>query len=181
MLGLLRGDLSIKRRNRAPDPRSCGGSGDRAIAQAFCSRFEGQPFADRLIPAMLQEGAAINQQIISGELSPDAGRDLIFSLAKEAYGLPPSTIADGADWLNDNLIPDESGDVFESRSAEPPGPYSDLIRRLFTNEAERESARAVVSVMDREPQLQSRIAPLLHELAGAHEGSSGRGTTFRVS
>jgi hypothetical protein len=62
---------------------------DRAIAESFADRFAGSPFADRIIPAMLQEGAQVNARIAAGELTPQAGRDLMMSMASDGYGLPP--------------------------------------------------------------------------------------------
>jgi hypothetical protein len=99
---------------------------DRAIGHAFVQKFQNQPFADRLIPALLNEGAAVSQRVNSGELSPEAGRSLVAELAAQAYGLPPSTIADVTAWTNDNLIPDDGTQPApEPVSAEPPRAFLD--------------------------------------------------------
>jgi hypothetical protein len=138
----------------------------RAIAQAFADHFENHPFSARAIPAMLQESAAINAKILAGEMSSIQGRELLFSTAVEGYGLPPQIVSAGQAWFDEIAAQQADGEPAapEPRGAEPPGPHSDLIRRLFAPE-ERAAVRSLVSVMSREPQLQSRIAPLLHEIS----------------
>jgi hypothetical protein len=50
---------------------------------------------------MPQESASVNARVQAGELTSEAGRDLLMSTAVGGYGLPPHVIQDGAGWLND--------------------------------------------------------------------------------
>src|SRR5260370_10799185 len=140
----------------------------RAIAQAFVERFEGQPFAERAIPAMLQEGAAVNARILAGELSPQAGRELLTSLATEGYGLPAHVVAEGRAWLDDvgadlaeqGIVPQDA----EPQTADVSGPRSDLITKLFAPQ-DRAAAAALAKALDAHPQSASRTEALLHEIS----------------
>jgi hypothetical protein len=142
----------------------------RAIAQAFAEHFEGKAFSDRLIPAMLRESAAVNARILAGEISPEAGRELIASLASENYGLPPHVISNTRTWFDQVstelaeqgiLSQDENA---EPVSAEPPGPHDRLIARLFAP-ADRPAAAAIAKAMAANPQIANRAEALLTELA----------------
>src|SRR6267154_1976289 len=105
---------------------------DRAIANNFVTRFEASPLADRIIPAMLQEGAQVNAKIMAGELTPQAGRDLMMSMASDGYGLPPHIVQDGQVWLTDMVA--QSGGEETEPQADVAGPHAELIRKLFSPE-----------------------------------------------
>jgi hypothetical protein len=134
----------------------------RAIANDFVSRFEASPLADRIIPSMLQEGAQINARILAGEITPQGGRDLMMSMASEAYGLPPHIVADGAGWLSDVVAQSVSAQT--EPQADVSGPRAELIRKLFAPE-DRAAAEALSKALDADPRSASRTEALLHEVA----------------
>jgi hypothetical protein len=151
---------------------------DRAIAQAFVQKFEGTPFSDRLIPAMLQEGAAMSARIVAGELTPEAGREALASFVAEGYGIPAHVISDVTAWTNSNLIPDDGTQPApEPRGAEPPSRYSDLINRLFIPE-ERAAAHALAKYAETRPQLAMRTEAILHEIAKGTDLDRASATSF---
>jgi hypothetical protein len=135
---------------------------DRAIAQSFADRFAGSPFADRIIPAMLQEGAAVNARILAGEITPQAGRDLMISTATEGYGLPAHVVTDGQAWLND-LVAQSGGEETEPQ-ADASGPRAELINKLFAP-PDRAAAAAFAQALDADPRSASRTDALLTEVA----------------
>jgi hypothetical protein len=134
----------------------------RAIAHSFVTRFEASPFADRIIPAMLQEGAQVNARISAGEITPQAGRDLMMSMASDGYGLPPHIVQDGQVWLTDMVA--QSGGEETEPQADVAGPHAELIRKLFSPE-DRAAAEALAKALDADPRSASRTEALLHEVA----------------
>jgi hypothetical protein len=140
---------------------------DRALATGFVQRFEGQPFADRVISTVLREAAAANARVLAGELTPAQGRDLVVSLASEGAGIPPHIVADGMAWFDDvsaELAQQADGEDAEPRGAEPPGPHADTIRRLFAPQ-ERAAAAALAKALDAHPESASRTEAILHEIS----------------
>src|SRR5882762_11327469 len=137
---------------------------DRLVAMSFVERFAGSPFADRIIPAMLQEGAQVNARISAGEITPQAGRDLMMSMASDGYGLPPHIVQDGQVWLADMVA--QSGGEETAPQADASGPRAELINKLFSPE-DRAAAEALAKALDADPQSASRTEALLHEVARA--------------
>src|SRR5712672_796743 len=135
---------------------------DRLVAMSFVERFAGSPLADRIIPAMLQEGAQVNARISAGEITPQAGRDLMMSMASDGYGLPPHIVQDGQVWLTDMVA--QSGGEETEPQADVAGPRAELIRKLFSLE-DRAAAEALAKALDADPRSASRTEALLHEIA----------------
>ena len=135
---------------------------DRLFAMSFVERFAGSPLADRIIPAMLQEGAQVNARISAGEITPQAGRDLMMSMASDGYGLPPHIVQDGQVWLTDMVA--QSGSEETKPQADVAGPRAELIRKLFAPE-DRAAAEALSKALDADPRSASRTEALLHEVA----------------
>src|SRR6266436_1579248 len=135
---------------------------DRLVAMSFVERFAGSPLADRIIPAMLQEGAQVNARISAGEITPQAGRDLMMSMASDGYGLPPHIVQDGQVWLTDMVA--QSGGEETEPQADVAGPHAELIRKLFSPE-DRAAAEALAKALDADPRSASRTEALLHEVA----------------
>jgi hypothetical protein len=129
---------------------------------SFVERFAGSPLADRIIPAMLQEGAQVNARISAGEITPQAGRDLMMSMASDGYGLPPHIVQDGQVWLTDMVA--QSGGEETEPQADASGPRAELINKLFAPQ-DRAAAAAFAQALDADPQSASRCEALLHELA----------------
>jgi hypothetical protein len=134
----------------------------RAIAHSFVTRFEASPFADRIIPAMLQEGAQVNARISAGEITPQAGRDLMMSMASDGYGLPPHIVQDGQVWLTDMVA--QSGGEETEPQADASGPRAELINKLFAPQ-DRAAAAAFAQALDADPRSASRTEALLTEVA----------------
>ena len=134
----------------------------RAIAHSFVTRFEASPFADRIIPAMLQEGAQVNARISAGEITPQAGRDLMMSMASDGYGLPPHIVQDGQVWLTDMVA--QSGGEETEPQADASGPRAELINKLFAPQ-DRAAAAAFAQALDADPRSAGRTEALLHEIA----------------
>src|SRR5258707_5570836 len=139
---------------------------DRLVAMSFVERFAASPFADRIIPAMLQEGAQVNARILAGEITPQAGRDLMMSMASDGYGLPPHIVQDGQVWLTDMVA--QSGGEETEPQADASGPRAELIRQLFAAE-DRAAAEALAKALDADPRSASRTEALLHEVAQTTE------------
>ncbi len=139
---------------------------DRLVAMSFVERFAGSPFADRIIPAMLQEGAQVNARISAGEITPQAGRDLMMSMASDGYGLPPHIVQDGQVWLTDMVA--QSGGEETEPQADVAGPHAENIRQLFTPQ-DRAAAAAFAQALDADPRSASRTEALLHEVAQTTE------------
>src|SRR5258708_22044713 len=139
---------------------------DRLVAMSFVERFAASPLADRIIPAMLQEGAQVNARISAGEITPQAGRDLMMSMASDGYGLPPHIVQDGQVWLADMVA--QSGGEETEPQADVAGPHAELIRKLFSPE-DRAAAEALAKALDADPRSASRTEALLHEVAQTTE------------
>src|SRR5258707_3440320 len=135
---------------------------DRLVAMSFVERFAGSPLADRIIPAMLQEGAQVNARIPAGEITPQAGRDLMMSMASDGYGLPPHIVQDGQVWLTDMVA--QSGGEETEPQADASGPRAELINKLFAPQ-DRAGAAAFAQALDADPRSASRTEALLHEIA----------------
>src|SRR6266849_6163872 len=136
----------------------------RLIATNFVMRYANAPMmADRIEP-LLREAALANSRVLAGEITSEQGRSYLGSFAAEALGTPAHLVASGVEWLS-NVEAAEADQTEAPRGAEPRGPHGDLIRRLFATEAEREMARSMVSVMERDPQLAGKAEALLHEVA----------------
>src|SRR5258708_34491767 len=93
---------------------------DRLVAMSFVERFEASPFADRIIPAMLQEGAQVNARISAGEITPQAGRHLMMSKGSDGYRLPPHIVQNGQVWLTHMVAQPGGGET--KPQANRPGP-----------------------------------------------------------
>src|SRR5258708_16964971 len=139
---------------------------DRLFAMSFVERFAGSPLADRIIPAMLQEGAQINARILAGDLTAEQGRDLLMSMASDGFGFAPHVVADGQAWLND--LAAQSGGEETEPQADVAGPHAELIRKLFSPE-DRAAAEALAKALDADPRSASRTEALLHEVAQTTE------------
>src|SRR5258705_9388663 len=135
---------------------------DRLFAMSFVERFAASPLADRIIPAMLQEGAQVNARILAGEITPQAGRDLMMSMASDGYGLPPHIVSDGQTWLTDMVA--QSGGEETEPQADASGPRAELINNLFAPQ-DRAAAAAFAQALDADPRSASRTEALLHEVA----------------
>src|SRR5712672_4550682 len=135
---------------------------DRLFATSFVEHFAASPFADRIIPAMLQEAAQVNPRILAGELTAEQGRELLMSTAREGFGFAPHVVADGQAWLND--LAAQSGGEETEPQAEVAGPHAELIRKLFSPE-DRAAAEALAKALDADPRSASRTEALLHEVA----------------
>ncbi len=122
--------------------------------------------ADRIIPAMLQEGAQINARILAGDLTAEQGRDLLMSMASDGFGFAPHVVADGQAWLND--LAAQSGGEETEPQADVAGPRAELIRKLFSPE-DRAAAEALSKALDADPRSASRTEALLHEVARTTE------------
>src|SRR5258705_4047763 len=139
---------------------------DRLFAMSFVERFAASPLADRIIPAMLQEGAQVNAKIMAGELTPQAGRDLMMSMASDGYALPPHIVQDGQVWLTDMVA--QSGGEETETPADASGPRAELINKLFAPR-DRAAAAAFAKALDADPRSASRTEALLHEVAQTTE------------
>src|SRR5882672_2676411 len=135
---------------------------DRLFATSFVEHFAAAPFADRIIPALLQEAAQVNPRILAGELTPEQGRELLMSTAREGFGFAPHVVADAQAWLNDMVA--QSGGEETEPQADVAGPRAELIRKLFAPE-DRAAAEALAKALDADPRSASRTEALLHEVA----------------
>jgi hypothetical protein len=135
---------------------------DRLFATSFVEHFAASPFADRIIPAMLQEAAQVNPRILAGELTAEQGRELLMSTAREGFGFAPHVVADAQAWLNDMVA--QSGGEETEPQADAAGPHAELIRKLFSPE-DRAAAEALAKALDADPRSASRTEALLHEVA----------------
>src|SRR5258708_10267985 len=102
---------------------------DRLVAMSFVERFAGSPLADRIIPAMLQEGAQVNARISAGEITPQAGRHLMIATAPDCYGPPPHIVQDVQVWATD--IGRRAGGEADAPPTHPATPPAALINNPF--------------------------------------------------
>jgi len=135
---------------------------DRLFAMSFVERFAGSPLADRIIPAMLQEAAQVNPRILAGELTPEQGRELLMSTAREGFGFAPHVVADAQAWLNDMVA--QSGGEETEPQADVAGPRAELVNKLFAPQ-DRAAATAFAQALDADPRSAGRTEALLHEIA----------------
>src|SRR6266404_1984061 len=140
---------------------------DRLFAMSFVEYFAASPLADRIIPAMLQEAAQVNPRILAGELTPEQGRELLMSTAREGFGFAPHVVADAQAWLND-MVAQSGGEETEPQADVAAGPRAELIRKLFAPE-DRAAAEALAKALDADPRSASRTEALLHEVARTTE------------
>jgi hypothetical protein len=137
----------------------------RAIATDFVTRYADEPMMDGRLEALLREGVLANQRVVSGEITPEAGREYLSSFASEALGTPAHLVASGEAWLNEMATAGgEQTEDAAPRGAEPPGPHSDLIRRLFAS-PDRAAAAALAKTLAADPQSASRTEAMLTEIS----------------
>jgi hypothetical protein len=136
----------------------------RLLATDFVTRFADDPMMATRVEPLLREAALANGRVLSGEITSQEGRAYLNSFASEGLGTPAHLLASGQAWLNDVVAAEAEQTDDAPRGAEPRGPQSDLINRLFAP-ADRAAARALVSALGRDPQTASRTEALLHEIA----------------
>src|SRR5882672_8713739 len=128
----------------------------------FVQRLESSPSADKVIPALLHEGASVNARILAGEITPQAGQEYLMSFASDGAGFPPHIVADIQAWGTEMVA--QSGDEARETQGDVSGPRAELIRKLFSPE-DRAAAEALSKALDADPRSASRTEALLHEVA----------------
>jgi hypothetical protein len=103
-------------------------------------RYANEPMMAHRIEPLLREAALANGRVLIGEITPAEGRQYLGSFASEGLGTPAHLLASGEAWLNDIVAAEaDQPENAAPRGAEPRGPHSDLIDRLFAP-GEREAA-----------------------------------------
>src|SRR5882672_4573788 len=136
----------------------------RALAHDFAARFA--TASPTMVEGILREAAVVNSRIEAGELTSQAGRELLSSYASEGMGLAPHLVAEASTWANGVLAQAQAETAVEPQapSADAAGPRAELIRKLFAPE-DRAAAEALAKALDADPRSASRTEALLHEVA----------------
>jgi hypothetical protein len=140
----------------------------RALAHDFAARFA--TASPTMVEGILREAAVVNSRIEAGELTSQAGRELLSSYASEGMGLAPHLVAEASTWANGVLAQAQAETAAEPQAppAEVAGPHAELIRKLFSPE-DRAPAEALAKALDADPRSASRTEALLHEVARTTE------------
>ena len=136
----------------------------RALAHDFAARFA--TASPTMVEGILREAAVVNSRIEAGELTSQAGRELLSSYASEGMGLAPHLVAEASTWANGVLAQAQAETAAEPQAppADVAGPRAELIRKLFSPE-DRAAAEALSKALDADPRSASRTEALLHEVA----------------
>jgi hypothetical protein len=120
-----------------------------------------------MVEGILREAAVVNSRIEAGELTSQAGRELLSSYASEGMGLAPHLVAEASTWANGVLAQAQAETAAEPQAPSADvaaGPRAELIRKLFAPE-DRAAAEALAKALDADPRSASRTEALLHEVA----------------
>ncbi len=136
----------------------------RALAHDFAARFA--TASPTMVEGILREAAVVNSRIEAGELTSQAGRELLSSYASEGMGLAPHLVAEASTWANGVLAQAQAETAAEPQAppADVAGPRAELINKLFAPQ-DRAGAAAFAQALDADPRSASRTEALLHEIA----------------
>src|SRR5258706_2617534 len=129
----------------------CQDAHSRALAHDFAARFA--TASPTMVEGILREAAVVNSRIEAGELTSQAGRELLSSYASEGMGLAPHLVAEASTWANGVLAQAQAETAAEPQAPSADvaaGPRAELIRKLFAPE-DRAAAEALPTALEPDP------------------------------